>query len=374
MTQASTCSRVSLRTVSSTLAWSAASDASNSEWSKSKSAPAPVAVVSSARAVAVLLDRGLLKLGVALEAERLREADDGRGGGAGAARELLGGLEGGLVEVVDDVAGDVLLRARELVEALGDVGRERLAVRLAGVRRLVAGASWSSRAAAGRVLVAVLLTARLIRLAARFSLPRASDATRTAAPARCGWIAPMDLEHAPAADQPQHDRLRPRARHRARCWRPRDAAPARPRRARRPTPSSCSAAAARSGSRSPPRTSSPSAAASRAGLVGARLAARHRDRDRRRLVALALVHAPGRPQRAPARRRRQPGDGARLRLAGAQALAERPAALAEADPLGEFATLPLSPRELRRHRDSPPPPGPRSMSLPGSGGSTPNYW
>ena len=31
--------------------------------------------------------------------------------------------------MVDDVAGDVLLGARELVEALGDVGRERLAVR-----------------------------------------------------------------------------------------------------------------------------------------------------------------------------------------------------------------------------------------------------
>ena len=79
-------------------------------------------------AAAVLLDRRLLELGIALEAERLREAHDGRGGGVGAAGELLGRLEGGLVEVVDDVAGDVLLRARELVEALGDVGRERLAV------------------------------------------------------------------------------------------------------------------------------------------------------------------------------------------------------------------------------------------------------
>src|ERR671910_861307 len=57
--------------------------------------------------VAVLLDRRLLKLGVAVEAEGLREADDGRRGGVGAARQLLRGLEGGLVEVVDDVAGDV---------------------------------------------------------------------------------------------------------------------------------------------------------------------------------------------------------------------------------------------------------------------------
>ena len=37
VTQASTCSRVRLRTVSSTFAWSAASEASNSEWSKSNS-------------------------------------------------------------------------------------------------------------------------------------------------------------------------------------------------------------------------------------------------------------------------------------------------------------------------------------------------
>src|SRR4249919_3830517 len=69
----------------------------------------------------VLLDRGLLQLGVALEAERLREAHDGRGRGAGAAGQLLGGEEGGLVEVVDDVAGDVFLGAREVLEALLDV-------------------------------------------------------------------------------------------------------------------------------------------------------------------------------------------------------------------------------------------------------------
>ena len=59
----------------------------------------------------VLLDRRLLKLRVALEAERLGEAHDGRRGGVRPPGQLLGGLEGGLVEVVDDVAGDVLLRA-----------------------------------------------------------------------------------------------------------------------------------------------------------------------------------------------------------------------------------------------------------------------
>src|SRR6266516_2192425 len=71
------------------------------------------------RSVAVLLDRRLLKLGITLEPERLREADHGRGRGVGAAGQLLGGLEGGLVEVIDDVAGNILLRAGELVEALG---------------------------------------------------------------------------------------------------------------------------------------------------------------------------------------------------------------------------------------------------------------
>src|SRR5581483_7334252 len=81
-----------------------------------------------AGAVAVLLDRRLLKLGIALEAERLGEANDRRGGSAGAAGELLGRLEGRLVQVVDDVPGDVLLGAGELVEPLGDVGGEGLAV------------------------------------------------------------------------------------------------------------------------------------------------------------------------------------------------------------------------------------------------------
>ena len=122
--------------MSSTFPWSAASEDSNSEWSKSNSWPR--AVLLRRRRVPVLLDRRLLKLRVALEPKRLREADDGRGRGAGATGQLLGGLEGGLVEMVDDVAGHVLLRARELVEALGDVGRQALSVRprLPAVARL----------------------------------------------------------------------------------------------------------------------------------------------------------------------------------------------------------------------------------------------
>src|SRR5918996_1495920 len=80
--------------------------------------------VLGGRAMAVLLDRRLLELGIALEAQRLREADYGRGRRVRAAGELLRSLEGGLVEVVDDVAGDVLLRAREVVEALGYVIRQ----------------------------------------------------------------------------------------------------------------------------------------------------------------------------------------------------------------------------------------------------------
>jgi hypothetical protein len=84
--------------------------------------------------VAVFLDRRLLKLGIAVEAERLREADDRRGRGVGAAGELLGGLERRLVEVIDDVAGDVLLRSGEVVEALGYVVRKALASR-AGLGR-----------------------------------------------------------------------------------------------------------------------------------------------------------------------------------------------------------------------------------------------
>ena len=58
-----------------------------------------------------------LELREALEAERLREADDRRARRVGAAGQLLGRVEGGLVEVVDDVLADVLLGARELLEA-----------------------------------------------------------------------------------------------------------------------------------------------------------------------------------------------------------------------------------------------------------------
>ena len=73
-----------------------------------------------------------LQLGEALEAERLREAHDGRARGVRAARELLGRLEGDLVEVVDDVLRDVLLGARELVEARLDVGRQGLVAAASG--------------------------------------------------------------------------------------------------------------------------------------------------------------------------------------------------------------------------------------------------
>ena len=119
--------RESLRAVSSTLTWSAASAASNSFWSSENSgAGTAPAVAAAVAAAAVLVARGLLELGEALEAERLREAHDGRGRRVGAAGELLGGLERGLVEVVDDVLRDVLLRARELVEARLDVGGQGL--------------------------------------------------------------------------------------------------------------------------------------------------------------------------------------------------------------------------------------------------------
>ena len=85
--------------------------------------------------VAVLLARGLLQLREALEAERLREAHDRRGRRVRAARELLGRVEGDLVEVVDDVLRDVLLRARELVEARRDVGGQRLVALRGGRHR-----------------------------------------------------------------------------------------------------------------------------------------------------------------------------------------------------------------------------------------------
>src|SRR3954470_23393594 len=50
--------------------------------------------------VPVLLSRGLLKLWEALEAERLTEAHDGRGGRTGATGELFRSVEGDLVEMV----------------------------------------------------------------------------------------------------------------------------------------------------------------------------------------------------------------------------------------------------------------------------------
>jgi len=87
------------------------------------------AAVALLGGVAVLLDRRLLKLGIAVEAQRLGEAHDGRRRGAGAPRQLLRGQEGRLVEMVDDVARHVLLRAGELVEALGDEAGQALALR-----------------------------------------------------------------------------------------------------------------------------------------------------------------------------------------------------------------------------------------------------
>src|SRR4029077_6178192 len=78
------------------------------------------------RTPAVLVARRLLQLREALEAQCLREPDDGAGRGAGPAREFLSGLKSGLVEVVDDVLRHVLLGARELVETRLDVGGESL--------------------------------------------------------------------------------------------------------------------------------------------------------------------------------------------------------------------------------------------------------
>src|SRR5207248_11318869 len=73
---------------------------------------------------AVLVAGGRLELREALEAERLGEADDRGARRVGPPRELLRGVEGGLVEVVDDVLPHVLLRAREVVEALTDLRGE----------------------------------------------------------------------------------------------------------------------------------------------------------------------------------------------------------------------------------------------------------
>jgi len=73
---------------------------------------------------AILLARRGLKLGESLEAEGLGKAHDRAARGVGAPRQLLRRVEGGLVEVVHDVLADILLRARELLEALADLRRE----------------------------------------------------------------------------------------------------------------------------------------------------------------------------------------------------------------------------------------------------------
>ncbi len=116
---------------------------------------------------AVFLARGRLQLGEALEAERLREAHDCGAGGVGAARQLLGRLEGGLVEMVDDVLRHVLLRARALVEARLDVlGQALVLARAVGGSRdggrsgvLVAAARFIG-ASVRRLRLALLPTAR----------------------------------------------------------------------------------------------------------------------------------------------------------------------------------------------------------------------
>src|SRR3954469_17438867 len=90
---ASTSERETLRAVSSTLTWSAATAVSNSLWSSEKSGSGPPAGGPGGRreerpgaaagragdlaagdAAPILLARGALQLGEALEAERLREA------------------------------------------------------------------------------------------------------------------------------------------------------------------------------------------------------------------------------------------------------------------------------------------------------------
>jgi hypothetical protein len=58
----------------------------------------------------VFLTRGVLELGEPVEAERLREADDRRARRVRPTGELLRSLERSLIEVIDDVLGDVLLR------------------------------------------------------------------------------------------------------------------------------------------------------------------------------------------------------------------------------------------------------------------------
>src|SRR5438105_622900 len=83
---------------------------------------------------AIFLARRRLQLGKALEAERLGEANHGRARRVRPPRQLLGGLERGLVEVVHDVLRDVLLRARALVESRADVLGEALVLARASRR------------------------------------------------------------------------------------------------------------------------------------------------------------------------------------------------------------------------------------------------
>ena len=224
------------------------SDPSSSEWSKEKSAPLFGGAVGGDRGGPVLLDRGLLELGIALEPERLGEADDGRGRGARAARELLRGEEGRLVEMVDDVAGDVFLGPGELVEALLDVLGE--AGQLGGFGGCL-GHGGPFRRDAGF-------------------------------PFRSGWMQAADDVRAGAPHhQPQHGRLRSRPRVGGDRGTRGDAPGPRPRRAlpRRGPPlpplrPDLAHLRRRPHRRRPPRRG--------ARLVGAGLAARDRDRDRRR--------------------------------------------------------------------------------------------
>src|SRR5438270_581108 len=74
-------------------------------------------VGGAGRTPAVFIPSGLLKLWEPFEPERLRETNNGARGGVRPPGELLSSLERGLVQMVNDVLGHVLLRARELVEA-----------------------------------------------------------------------------------------------------------------------------------------------------------------------------------------------------------------------------------------------------------------
>ena len=116
---ASTSERETLRAVSSTFTWSAATAGSNGFRSSensgaARSAPSrgggdgragtPRARPPGARGSPRSRAPGAKRTTVERRCVR-------------AARELLGRVEGDLVEMIDDVLGDVLLRARELVEA-----------------------------------------------------------------------------------------------------------------------------------------------------------------------------------------------------------------------------------------------------------------